>query len=230
MNSDEILPHDPLDVDFWNSAIEAAPQDPAPLTAEETARQIAAYDLECLRGQQRRAVGPRTGWPGKYLEAIQHPPRGEEWLEAFETAKRTVKNRGILVLYGKRGAGKTRMAAELACIVGRSRYRTAMRFFLEVRATFRKTAEKTEVEVIDELATADLLILDEIQERGATPFEDRLLTHVIDARYARQLPTILIANLTKKELAVSLGDSIVDRARENGKSIEFNWPSYRIQL
>lgn len=230
MNSNEMLENDPLDVDFWNSAIEAAPQDPAPLTEKEKNAEMAALELECRREKQRRAVGPRTGWPGKYLEAIQSPPRGDEWLEAFEAAKRTVKNRGILVLYGKRGAGKTRMGAELAGIVGRSQYRTAMRFFLEVRATFCKTAEKTEVEVIDELTTADLLILDEIQERGSTPFEDRLLTHVIDARYARQLPTILIANLTKKELAASLGDSIVDRTRENGKSIEFNWPSYRVQL
>ena len=121
------------------------------------------------------------------------------------------------------------MAAELAFAVGSSRYRTAMRFFLEVRATFRKNSESSEMEVIDELAKSDLLILDEIQERGETPFEDRLLTHVIDARYAAMKPTILIANLSKSDLAESLGKSIVDRARENGKSIEFTWPSYRQQ-
>ena len=121
------------------------------------------------------------------------------------------------------------MAAELAVIAGNSRYRTAMRFFLEVRATFRKCSERSEIEVIDELTGSSLLILDEIQERGETPFEDRLLTHVIDARYAAMKPTILIANLTKAELSASLGESIVSRAQENGKSIEFNWESYRKQ-
>jgi len=173
------------------------------------------------------AVGSNTGWPEKYCQAVKEPPEGQEWLAAFEKAKRCVDASGILVLYGKRGNGKTRMAAELAMHAGSSRYRTAMRFFLEVRATYKKRSETTELEVMDELTKARLLVLDEIQERGETPFEDRLLTHVIDARYAAMKPTILIANLTKQELAESLGASIVDRARENGKSIEFNWQSYR---
>lgn len=174
-------------------------------------------------------LGQTTGWPEKYYHAVTTPPTGDEWLAGFEKAKRCVDSNGILVLYGKRGNGKTRMAAELALHVGSSRYRTAMRFFLEVRATYKKRGETTELEVMDELIKAKLLILDEIQERGETAFEDRLLTHVIDARYAALRPTVLIANLTKSELAESLGASIVDRARENGKSIEFNWQSYRAQ-
>ncbi len=35
------------------------------------------------------------------------------------------------------------------------------------------------------------------------------------------------ANLTHRELFDTLEDPIVDRARENGRSIEFNWPSFR---
>lgn len=174
-------------------------------------------------------LGQQTGWPEKYYHAVSNAPVGQEWLAGFEKAKKCVDANGILVLHGKRGNGKTRMAAELAVYVGSSRYRTAMRFFLEVRATYKKRSETTELEVMDELIKAKLLILDEIQERGETAFEDRLLTHVIDARYAAMRPTVLIANLAKSELAESLGASIVDRARENGKSIEFNWTSYRQQ-
>ena len=191
---------------------------------DEEAAQLSRKSI--LR-RHRASLGPRTGWPEKYLEAVRDPPTGSQWIDSFAAAKDRVAKNGIVVLYGRRGSGKTRMAAELAVVVGDSRYRTAMRFFLEVRSTFRKGSERSEMDVIDELATADLLILDEIQERGETPFEDRLLTHVIDARYAAMKPTILIANLTKAELAESLGKSIVDRARENGKSIEFNWSSYR---
>lgn len=191
---------------------------------DEEAAQLSRKSI--LR-RHRASLGPRTGWPEKYLEAVREPPTGSQWIDSFAAAKDRVAKNGIVVLYGRRGSGKTRMAAELAVVVGDSRYRTAMRFFLEVRSTFRKGSERSEMDVIDELATADLLILDEIQERGETPFEDRLLTHVIDARYAAMKPTILIANLTKAELAESLGKSIVDRARENGKSIEFNWSSYR---
>jgi len=225
----EATPAEFLTGAFWDSLIDYAPEEPAPPTEEEIASRKEKSRIATIRHQQRLAIGPRTGWPEKYLEAVQSDPHGEEWLSAFEVGKAAIARNGILVLYGKRGNGKTRMAAELACIVGRSQYRTAMRFFLEVRATFRKDAEESEIEVIDRMAKAELLILDEIQERGATAFEDRLLTHIIDARYANVLPTILIANLTKSELAESLGASIVDRARENGKSIEFNWQSYRSQ-
>ena len=215
-----------LSEEFWDNAIANAPDEVLP-TPEELASIEEERRIAALHAFQRVAIGPRTGWPAKYLDAVRTPPIGEEWLAAFEVAKRTVKNNGILVLYGKRGNGKTRMAAELSCIVGNSQYRTAMRFFLEVRATFRKDSDESEIDVIDRLAKTDLLILDEIQERGETAFEARLLTHLIDARYAACKPTVLIANLTKPELAKSLGDSIVDRARENGKSIEFNWQSYR---
>ena len=216
-----------IDLAAFSRMIDNAPQ----LSPDEEAAQAAAEAAqEASRAQESRlyhALGTKTGWPAKYLEAVRTKPHGSEWLAAYQVAKERVQKNGIVVLYGARGGGKTRMAAELAAMVGNSRYRTAMRFFLEVRATFRKGSEKTELEVIEELASTPLLILDEIQERGETPFEDRLLTHVIDARYAGMRPTVIIANLTKSNLASSLGPSIVDRARENGKSIEFNWPSFR---
>jgi len=211
-----------------DALIAAAPDEILP-TAEQIAAAEEQRRIKLRDARAWQALGSRTGWPEKYLEAVKTPPHGQEWLVAFDIAAEKVRKKGIVVLYGKRGGGKTRMAAELAVVVGGSQYRTAMRFFLEVRATFRRDAMRSEMEVIDELATAPLLILDEIQERGETAFEDRLLTHVIDARYAAMKPTILIANLTKSELSQALGDSIVSRATENGISIEFNWPSYRKQ-
>lgn len=198
-------------------------------TPEEIAAENAQRQIRARNDARQRALGFGTGWPEKYLEAVSVDPRGQEWLAAFEVAKQKVQSNAILVLYGKRGTGKTRMAAELAIVAERSKYRTAMRFFLEVRASYKKNAAQTELEIIDELAKTPLLILDEIQERGETAFEDRLLTHLIDARYAANKPTILIANLNKSELTQTLGNSIVSRAQENGKSIEFNWDSYRGQ-
>jgi DNA replication protein DnaC len=151
-----------------------------------------------------------------------------------------IEDGGILILHGKRGTGKTQMAAEIArskrfpfdAVNGPERkrsahYQTAMRFFLTVRATFKKGSTKTELEIIDQMTAPGLLIIDEFQERGETPFEDRLITHLIDARYGACRPTILIANLTKEELGKALGPSIVDRASENGRRIDFTWNSYR---
>jgi hypothetical protein len=215
-----------IDLTNLEALIAAAPD--GPTEAEIEAANLAEED-RLLDWRRKCALGARTGWPAKYLEAVKQKPHGEPWLAAQELAWDRVQKNGIVVFYGKRGGGKTRMAAELAVRVGGSQYRTAMRFFLEVRATFRKNSERSEMEIIDELSKSELLVLDEIQERGETAFEDRLLTHIIDARYAAMKPTIMIANLTKQELAQALGDSIVSRATENGISIEFNWPSYRSQ-
>lgn len=172
------------------------------------------------------SLGKKTGWPAKWLEEIKSEPTGDGWKAAFGRGLAVLDNHGILILHGKRGPGKTRMAAELSLYAGKTRYRTAMRFFLEIRATYRNK-DVSEMEIIDDLVAANLLVLDELQERGETPFEDRLLTHLIDARYAENKPTILIANYTATELAAALGFSVVDRVRENGATIEFTWPSFR---
>jgi DNA replication protein DnaC len=179
------------------------------------------------------------GWPDRYLEPLDSP-EGVEWLSALSVANAIIGSGGILILHGKRGTGKTQLAAEVA----RSKrfpfdagtkadpkrsahYQTAMRFFLTVRATFKKGSDKTELDIIDRMTEPGLLVIDELQERGETAFEDRLLTHLIDARYGARRPTILIANLRRDELGKALGPSIVDRVHENGKSIDFTWNSYR---
>lgn len=179
------------------------------------------------------------GWPDRYLEPLEQASGGE-WLAGLALAAPVIETGGILILHGKRGTGKTQMAAEIARMKRfppdqgtqadpkrSAHYQTAMRFFLTVRSTFKKDSNKTELEVIDRMTEPGLLVIDELQERGETAFEDRLLTHLIDARYGAKRPTILIANLTKEQLGPSLGPSIVDRATENGRRIDFTWESYR---
>jgi DNA replication protein DnaC len=172
------------------------------------------------------ALGEKTGWQEKWREEIAVKPDGDQWKAAFIQAINVIDNNGILILHGDVGNGKTRMAAELSLYVGQSRYRKALRFFLEIRASY-KHPTITEMDIMDDLARAKLLILDELQVRGDTPAEDRLITTLIDDRYASKKPTILIANLTEEGLQKSLSASVIDRFRENGLSIEFTWPSFR---
>jgi DNA replication protein DnaC len=40
-------------------------------------------------------------------------------------------------------------------------------------------------------------------------------------------PTILIANYSRNEFAESLSPAILDRIRENGCGLYFDWESYR---
>ena len=203
-----------------------------------------ADETESIAPPESPAMAPNRllsafGWPDRYIEPLD-APEGGEWLAGLALAAPVIDQGGILILHGKRGTGKTQMAAEIArtkrfpfdAANGPERkrsahYQTAMRFFLTVRATFKKNSVKTELEIIDRMTEPGLLIIDEFQERGETPFEDRLITHLIDARYGACRPTIIIANLTKDELGKALGPSIVDRASENGRRIDFTWSSYR---
>ena len=216
------------ELEAFENLIENAPDAPSLPTAEEQAELDRIAVIETLTARQRQALAKSTGWPAKALTDVQTIPlKGDKWLERFEKAKAVIANDGILILFGGRGPGKSRMAAELAVIQGQADYITAMGFFLDVRATYNRNSDVTERDIINELTASRLLVLDEMQVRGDKPFEDRLLTHLVDARYAAQRPTILIANLTRPELSESLGASIVDRVRENGMVIEFNWPSFR---
>jgi len=187
------------------------------------------------------------GWGRKYCETIEL--RGEQWLAAFAEASPVIATGGIVAMVGDRGPGKTQMAAELArggnfpndkdeyirgdgLIVHRGKsalYRRAMDIFLDLREAAKNHVKSSEKEVLAKLANVGLLVIDEFQERGESEWENRIMKNLFDKRYASERPTIIIANLTRKEIYEALGASIVDRARENGKSIEFNWESYRKQ-
>jgi len=205
---------------------------------DESDCESGATELETPALPSNRLLGA-FGWPDRYMEPLDSPSGGE-WLAGLALSHPVIETGGILIFHGKRGTGKTQMAAELARTKRfpidagtkadpkrSAHYQTAMRFFLTVRATFKKGSEKTELDIIDRMTEPGLLVIDELQERGETAFEDRLLTHLIDARYGAKRPTILIANLTKDELGKALGPSIVDRASENGRRIDFTWNSYR---
>lgn len=198
--------------------------------------------------QSSRWVRESWGWGKKYCYPIDL--HGDEWMAALETAKPIIQTGGIVVMVGDRGPGKTQMAAEIArggdwpddrdefsradgLIVHKAKtaiYRRAMDIFLELREASKNHIKSSEREVITALGNVGLLVIDEFQERGDSDWENRIMKNLLDKRYASGRPTIIIANMRRKEIFDALGASIVDRARENGKSIEFTWPSYRVIL
>jgi hypothetical protein len=137
---------------------------------------------------------------------------------------------GILVaLLGIRGCGKTQMAVELirhtcsrlkpAC------YTTAMEIFVALRDSYK--LQESEQQVLRRYQSPALLVIDEIQERGETAWEDRLLTAIIDYRYSQMRDTVLISNQTELEFKKSMGTSVSSRMTETGGIAECNWPSFR---
>lgn len=187
------------------------------------------------------------GFPKRYENAPE--ATGENWLSHYTKALFAINSGGIVVMYGAHGTGKTRMAWQLAkeCTPKDSQmsvggvgwtttkrerpaiYTTAVGLFLEIRDCFSKNSETSEMQVVKNHCEAGLLVIDEMQERGETEFEDRKLTSIIDSRYAYERPTILITNYSREKLAASLSQAVLDRIRENGCGLNFNWKSFRKQ-
>jgi DNA replication protein DnaC len=136
----------------------------------------------------------------------------------------------LVALIGPRGTGKTQLSVgamlDVMSLRRSALYMTAMDVFLWLRAVYADP-DVSELDAVAELLAPSLLVIDEVGERGETPFEDQRLTYIIDKRYAAMKDTIVIANLRPEELAKSLGSSIVDRLRECGGIIECKWESFR---
>jgi len=172
----------------------------------------------------------RAGIPGKFKRANASQLRGAEWLDRQADIIKQLNTGIILSLIGNRGTGKTRMACE--CIyeyIERhskpALYLTAMDFFVEVKDSYQTSI--SEQDILSRMTRPGLLVIDEVQERGQTEWEDRLLTHMINKRYAGLKDTILISNQTKHEFSESIGTSIASRMKETGGIIVCDWPSYR---
>ena len=185
------------------------------------------------------------GFPKRYEDAA--PAHGDGWLANYSQTLATTDSGGITILYGGYGTGKTRMAWEVArahkpkrpniscggigwSTITKKRpmiYTTAVNLFSTIKSTYISGSEKSEKEVVADYCEAALLVIDEVQERGETQYEDRQLTAIIDARYAADMPTILISNYTWEKLASTLSPAVIDRIEENGAKLSFTWESFR---
>ena len=137
-----------------------------------------------------------------------------------------------IALIGINGCGKSQLGAEAvranARNLQRSRFCTAIQFFIEMKACY--SSDRAEKDVLKQFQSPSLLVIDEIGKRSENDWENRLLNELLNQRYADMKDTLLIANQSPEEFSKSLGTSIISRIQETGGLIECNWPSYRAAL
>ena len=175
-------------------------------------RDLANYDAIC--DEQREALKFAT-----------------DYAKDFDGALREGRS---LIFCGLPGTGKTHLAvgiAKVAMTRGKTAiFTSAMNAIRTVRETYRRDSDVTERQAIARFAEPDLMILDEVGSQLGTEAEKVTLFDIINARYERMRPMIVISNLGIDGVRDYLGERAFDRLRENGgKAVLFNWGSYRGQ-
>jgi len=155
----------------------------------------------------------------------------KEYAENFDQVIKTGRS---AIFVGKVGTGKTHLAVGIALSIMQQQrspvFVTVQRFIRRVKDSWR-TKEETESDVINAFASPDLLILDEVGVQFGSEFEKQLLFDVLNERYEKLKPSILLSNIPSEQLSDYLGERVMDRLRENGGAlIGFNWDSYRKSL
>ena len=152
----------------------------------------------------------------------------KEYAENFD---QVMKEGRCAIFVGKPGTGKTHLAIGIALSIMQQQrspvFVTVQRLIRRVKDSWR-TKEETESDVINAFASPDLLILDEVGVQFGSEFEKQLLFDVLNERYEKLKPSILLSNIPSEQLSDYLGERVMDRLRENGGAlIGFNWDSYR---
>jgi DNA replication protein DnaC len=222
--------------------IAAMPDDP---TDEEWATGRSQYVLESKpRECDKQTISSHIDFPERHRAQVDLV--GDEWAKTYEKALEVANACAIVALIGGRGTGKTQMAWEISRNVrltnvnklttenGFSKrferpaiYRTAMDIFLELRSTYSPTSKKTEWDLMREYENAALLVIDEINVSTGSAFEDMKITAIMDKRYKKLRPTILIGNVDIQQFTDRMGKSVINRIEEDGIILSCNWQSYR---
>jgi DNA replication protein DnaC len=136
----------------------------------------------------------------------------------------------VVVFSGLPGTGKSHLATAIAQEVMKAEtvlYTSAIDAVRMVRDTWRRDSARTESQVLQELSSLGLLILDEVGVQYGSEAEQVTLFDIIDKRYRDLMPTILLTNLNKTGMKTFLGDRSFDRLREGGIWLTFDWDSQR---
>lgn len=211
---------------------EAAAKEKAEQEARDHAARKAAWEQRLGESCIPARFTDRT--LNKFVASTPEQERALAFATAYADGFDEVMKTGRSALFvGNVGTGKTHLAAGIALRLMRRDGRpvlftTVMRAIRSVKDTWGGQGGKTEAQAIAALVFPDLLILDEVGVQFGSDTEKLILFDVLNERYEKRKPTLLLSNLDVQEVQAYLGERIFDRLREDGgEAVPFDWESHR---
>lgn len=123
-----------------------------------------------------------------------------------------------LWLFGDVGTGKTSLAmlvSQHAIDAGHSvAIYSLPRLLAEIRDTYEDDAEHSYVQLLDRLASVDLLHIDDVGAERTSPWVLEQLYAIVNARYEEERAVLITTNLERDALADQITERTVSRLEE----------------
>lgn len=160
---------------------------------------------------------------------------------AYEAVKAKLTQCGaIIALTGERGCGKTTICAALAMCRAQDvmlkpwdrqppyrKMTDLVAYYKPLYADFGSTQIDSLMSARESLCGHALLFIDEVHECDDQKMKDRILTDILDRRYAAEKDTVLISNQTAADFQKTSNDSVRSRISEHGMIVPCKWESFR---
>lgn len=125
-----------------------------------------------------------------------YKPQNETQQKALNAVKELVatKKTGKVILLGANGLGKSFLGTIAVKMLGGKIY-TMYEISCLIREAYSPLAKRTELEILEELASVPMLCIDELGRSRSSEAERNWLSYIIDKRHTRHLPLMILGNV-----------------------------------
>ncbi|WP_343154273.1 DNA replication protein DnaC [Buchnera aphidicola (Aphis aurantii)] len=187
--------------------------------------------------KMQRVLG-RSGIRELYLNCsfenykIEHEGQRKALKAAKRYAEEFNENIASFIFSGRPGTGKNHLASAIGnylILHGKSILLvTVADLMSNMKGTFSGSSNITEENLLHNLSSVDLLMIDEIGMQTESRYEKVIINQIVDRRSSSKRSTGMLSNLNHKGMKNLLGERVIDRMRlGNSLWLNFEWESYR---